>query len=114
MTRLPTVDDISQLVFSALADLSATLRDDEDVARLSIDSPLFGENGVLDSLGLVNLVVLTERRIEDTYGTAISLADEDALSADDNPFRTVRSYAEFTMSLVTAALAGDKATTFSS
>ena len=111
MTSMPSVDDIAQLVFGALNDLSATLPDGGEIAKLRLDSPLFGEDGVLDSLGLVNLVVLTETRVEDTYGTGISLADESALSTDDNPFRTVRSYVAFTTSLVNAALAGDQATT---
>ena len=108
---MPSFDGIGQIVFDALRDLSATLPDGDEIARLSLDSPLFGEDGALDSLGLVNLVVLTERRVEDAYGTEISLADDGALAADDNPFRTVRSYVAFTTALVDAALAGSQATT---
>ena len=111
---MPSFDDIGQIVFDALNDLSATLPVGDGIARLSLDSPLFGEEGALDSLGLVNLVVLTERRVEDAYKTEISLADDSALAADDNPFRTVRSYVAFTTALVGAALvAGGQATTVS-
>jgi acyl carrier protein len=108
---MPSFDEIGQIVFDALNDLSATLPDEDGIARLTLDSPLFGENGALDSLGLVNLVVLTERRVEDAYGTEISLADDNALAADENPFRTVRSYVALTSALVEAALAGGQATT---
>jgi acyl carrier protein len=60
-----------------------------------VDTPLFGRNGLLDSLGLVSLVVAVEQVIEDRYGVALSLADEKALSQTHSPYRTVASLAAY-------------------
>ena len=103
MSPLIATDEITALVFDALSEYNATRSDEEESVDLTIDSPLFGDEGALDSLGLVNLVVLTERRIEQTYSVAVSLADENALSSAENPFRTVRSYVEFVAKLINAA-----------
>ncbi len=63
-------------------------------------TPLFGESGVLDSVGLVSLVVAVEQAIEDEQGVQVSLADERALSQQNSPYRTVGSLASYAVSLV--------------
>ena len=60
-----------------------------------VNTPLIGRNGILDSLGLVSLVVAVEQAIEDRYGIALSLADEKALSQTHSPYRTVASLAAY-------------------
>ena len=55
----------------------------------ALDTILYGKNGTLDSLGLVNLIVAAEQRIEEDFGIPISLADERAMSQEKSPFRTV-------------------------
>jgi D-alanine--poly(phosphoribitol) ligase subunit 2 len=62
---------------------------------LTEDTPLFGQEGLLDSLGLVTLVVAVEQAIEDEFGVNISLADEKAMSQRRSPYRTVGSLAEY-------------------
>lgn len=104
MTAFPTEDELVSLVADALRDLAATMPEASGLGSIGPDAPLFGERGVLDSLGLVNLVVLTERRIADRYGVEISLAEEAALVLDENPFRTSRSFASLTGRLVGRAL----------
>lgn len=59
------------------------------------DTPLFGREGILDSIGLVTLVVAVEQAIEDRYGALVSLADDKALAQKNSPFRTVGSLAEY-------------------
>jgi len=59
------------------------------------DSPLFGEDGVLDSIGLVSIVVELEQRLSDRAGREVSLMNDRALSRTKSPFRTVRSLAEY-------------------
>jgi len=56
---------------------------------------LYGKNGALDSLGLVNLIVGVEQAVEDKCGCSITLADERALSQENSPFTTVNSLAEY-------------------
>ena len=50
---------------------------------------LVGEGGRLDSLGLINLMVAVEERLEREHGVVVTLADEEAFSATESPFRTV-------------------------
>lgn len=59
------------------------------------DAVLIGPGGLLDSLGLVALVIAVENLIADTYGVRLTLADERALSQQRSPFRTVRRLAEY-------------------
>lgn len=56
---------------------------------------LYGLTGVLDSLGLVTLIVAVEQAIEDELGLAISLADERAMSQKNSPFRTIGTLADY-------------------
>lgn len=51
-------------------------------------APLFGKEGVLDSLGLVSLIVMVEQAIEDELGVFLILADEKAMSQKTSPFLT--------------------------
>jgi len=63
--------------------------------RVASDSRLFGDGGPLDSLGLVNLIVLTEERISNEFGVDLTLLDENAASGQENPFRTVQTLADY-------------------
>lgn len=69
---------------------------------LTVDSPLFGKNGLLDSIGLVTLIVAIEQGIEDRYHKAVSLADEKAFSQKKSPFRSVDSLATYAAELIQA------------
>ncbi|MDX2240336.1 MAG: acyl carrier protein [Leptolyngbyaceae cyanobacterium bins.302] len=62
---------------------------------LGNETPLFGQHGLLDSLGLVSLVVAVEQAIEDEYGVTVSLADEKAMSQKNSPYRTIGSLAAY-------------------
>ena len=66
---------------------------------------LFGRDGLLDSMGLVTLVVAVEQAIEDEYGVSVSLADDRALSQRNSPYRTVGSLAEYAARLLDGAAA---------
>ena len=56
---------------------------------------LFGNGGILDSLGLVNLIIAIEQNIEDEYGISLALADERAMSQKHSPFRTLGSLVDY-------------------
>jgi acyl carrier protein len=66
------------------------------------ETPLFGAEGGLDSLGLVSVVVELEQRLSDREGREISLMNDQAMSQSRSPFRTVRSLADYAHSQVTA------------
>lgn len=62
---------------------------------LTADTPLFGPNGLLDSMGLVSLVVAVEQSLQDRFGVTVSLADEKAMSQANSPYRTIGSLADY-------------------
>jgi acyl carrier protein len=67
---------------------------DVEVASLDESTALLGNDGVVDSIGLVNLIMDVEMQLNDTRETPVTIADERALSQTRSPFRTVGSLAD--------------------
>ena len=92
---------IAGLVLASLRDVLATSDNDGyDAEQLGEDTRLIGRAGVLDSMGLVTLIVDVEQRLEEEYDTVVVLADERALSQTRSPFRSVGSLADYICQLV--------------
>lgn len=53
------------------------------------ETVLVGTDAVLDSMGVVQLVVEVEQRVEQAHGISITLANDKAMSQRSSPFRTV-------------------------
>lgn len=53
------------------------------------ETVLVGDDPVLDSLGVVQLIVEVEQRVEQGHDIALTLANDKAMSARNSPFRTV-------------------------
>ena len=68
--------------------------------ELNVNTRLFGKDGVLDSMGLVTLIIAVEQAIEDRYEISIALADEKALSQAKSPYRSVARLAEYAASQI--------------
>jgi acyl carrier protein len=66
-----------------------------EVSNMDEDTRLFGSRGLLDSLGLVSVVLDVEQQINDQLNTSISIADERAMSQSRSPFRSVGSLADY-------------------
>ena len=84
----PSREEIERVVYRAIEETNEMLEGDSKVA-LSQDAPLFGKQGVLDSIELVNLVSAVEQEIDDEFDTTITIADERAMSRSKSPFLTV-------------------------
>lgn len=95
--------DIEKQVANALGEsideVNEQLPADRQIAK-DEQTPLFGENGVLDSLGLVNLIVCAEQKIQERFDIAITIADEKAMSMKNSPFRTIASLADYIVLLL--------------
>jgi acyl carrier protein len=57
--------------------------------------PLLGQGSVLDSIGLVTLIVDVEQRLAVEHDVSITLASESAMSRRQSPFRTVGAFADY-------------------
>lgn len=86
---------IREFIYAVLAEFNE--REDSEEAKLPLapDTALFGQGGRLDSLGLINLIVLTEQKAEDEFGVSISLADERAMSLEHSPFASVETFSSY-------------------
>jgi acyl carrier protein len=78
--------DIEQSVFRAVDAFNAT---EKGAVPRAADTVLLGDGGAVDSLGLVRLVLMVERQVEDDFRVPISLTDEKAMSQRSSPFRTL-------------------------
>ena len=66
---------------------------------MTASTPIWGPGAVLDSAGLVSVVIEIESRVRETYGIDVTLADEHAFSQKRSPFRNVQTLAEYTCDL---------------
>ncbi len=86
------------LVTEAATELNPGL--DEPIAlELGEDAPLYGKEGVLDSLDLVSLILLIEEKATDELGKTVTLTSDRALSSHRSPFRTVGSVTDYVLAL---------------
>ena len=89
-------------VYQAVDELNAMRSPDKQVPK-SLETVLSGPSGILDSLGLVNLVVAIEEKLEDAFGVMINLADQKAVASDLNPFRTLGTLTDYAGTLLKQA-----------
>jgi acyl carrier protein len=92
-------DEVVDAVFRAVETMNRGLPKDKQLHK-SADTVLFGRQGALDSMGLVDLVLLTEQQIAKEFGRSITLADQRAMSRENSPFRTIRTLSEYILELL--------------
>jgi acyl carrier protein len=85
---MTTDERVVKAIFNAIDEVNQQLPREQRLEK-STQTVLLDDSGKLDSLGLVNLIVSTEQNIEEEFGIAISLVDEEALSRENGPFRDV-------------------------
>jgi acyl carrier protein len=61
---------------------------------------LIGHEAVLDSMGLVSLLLDIEQSISEQFDVVIIIADERAMSQKRSPFRSVESLTDYVLDLV--------------
>jgi acyl carrier protein len=96
------MEQIAPLILDVLRELGRQGVVELDGVEPDAETQLFGAEGLLDSVGLVALVVAVEERLADDLGIDVSLADERALSQRQSPYRSVSSLAAYAAGLVPA------------
>ena len=86
-------EDLLELVAETVRSYRITMQDAAE--PIGPDTPLFGAAGVLDSIGLVSVVVELEQKVSELAGRDVSLMNDRALSHSRSPFRSVRTLAEY-------------------
>ncbi len=91
---MATDERVSKAVFSAVDELNKQLPAGVSVEK-SLDAPLYGAGGKLESLDFVTLIMEVEEKINAEFGTDITIADENLLSKAKSPFSTLRTLIEY-------------------
>lgn len=87
--RVAAVDIVTRSLRELIEQLGDTPPD------ITEDTVIVGKDAVVDSLGLVSLVVEIEQRLEAEQNLAVTLASEKAMSQRSSPFRTVGVLADY-------------------
>lgn len=81
-----TKEDILKTIFSAVDEVNLQLPEEQRIKK-DAHAVIYSENGGLDSLGLVNFIVILEEKVGDSFGKTPALANEKTMSLQDSPFR---------------------------
>lgn len=87
------------MIMEGVYSIAPAALDGGDV-ELDESTTLFGHQGILDSLGLVSLIVEVEQMVADAYDVAITIGDDRAMSQKHSPFRTVGVLADYVVMLM--------------
>jgi acyl carrier protein len=85
---------IAKAVYTAVDELNEQLPKGVSVEK-SLDAPLYGASGKLESLDFVTLVMEVEEKIKTEFGVDITIADENLLSKEKSPFSSLRTLIEY-------------------
>jgi acyl carrier protein len=92
-------DTAVQIIVASLREVLE--QSDEPVpADLGEDTVIVGNTAVLDSLGVVSLIVEVEGRLEMEHEISVTLASDRAMSQRSSPFRTVGVMADYMCSVI--------------
>jgi acyl carrier protein len=94
LKRLDDPEKILAAIYRAVDWINDEVPPDRQLIK-DPETQLLGSKSVLDSMHLVRLIVTTEREVEDTFGVALTLADEQALSMQASPFRSIQSLVDY-------------------
>lgn len=90
---------VEGMLYELIEEMNEKRPEDQRIAT-GKTTQLFGEGSVLDSLGLVNLIVAFEQKIQSDLGFPITLADERAMAQKPNPFRSVELLVDYAVMLI--------------
>jgi acyl carrier protein len=85
---------VTQAIFKAVDEVNRLLPKTGQLDK-SKDTVLFGQSGILDSLGFINLIVATERKIKEEFGITIILTGERAILQNNDPFQTIGTLSDY-------------------
>ena len=91
---MPGDERISKAVFAAVDEVNEQLPKGVQIEK-SLDAPLYGATGKLESLDFVTLIMEVEGKINAEFGTDITIADDDLLSKEKSPFSTLGTLIEY-------------------
>ncbi len=95
------LDGAFDAIYAAIAELNLQMPKHRQIQPRP-DTALFGEKGQLDSLALANFIVITEQKLEESFGVQLDLTEDDPFSGQTGHFRTIDSLARYISSFTEA------------
>src|SRR5882757_6183543 len=92
-----------EIVLSALRD--AVDQNGGDVSGVTEETVIVGPEAVIDSIGVVSLIVDIEQRLEMDHQISVTLASDRAMSQRNSPFRTPAVLADHILSTAAEGVA---------
>src|ERR1700692_4033442 len=91
---MPDQERIVKAVYAAVDELNQQLPKGVSVDK-SLDAPLYGAAGKLESLDFVTFIMEVGEKIKAEFGVDITIADEQLLSKEQSPFSSVRTLIDY-------------------
>lgn len=88
------MNSLEQIVYPAVDVVNGALPPSEGLKK-EPGSVLFGLEGGLDSINLVNFIVIVEERFQKVTGRSLSLMSPEVMVMEESPFRTLGSLAAY-------------------
>jgi acyl carrier protein len=95
------------LIIAAVREYLISVNGQPEDLPVGSDTRLFGKGGLVDSLGLVTVILDLEQQLAEEHGIVITLADDRAMSQKRSPFRTVGSLADYALMLIQETRRGE-------
>jgi len=90
---------VTDMVFNVIDGINEHSPGKEKLEK-SLDYPLYGDDGNLDSMDLVGFIVDVEQALVREFGVSIALANEKSLSQINSPFRTNATLIAYVVTLL--------------
>jgi len=91
---MPTQEAIVGVIYAAIDEYNEMHPPDEQLEK-SPSTVLLGESSKLFSLGLINLIVAVEQKIDEKLGLKLSLVDEFLEAVERDPISDVGALARY-------------------
>jgi len=102
------LDGVLKVIYESVSELNLQLPEGQRIEK-SPATVLFGAGGKLDSLALANFIVITEQKLEESFGRRIDLTEDDPFSPATGHFGTIRSLATYVAELALPGVEGSLA-----
>lgn len=98
-TTMIQLEQIQQIIYNAIDEVNEQLSSEKQLVK-SLETVLFGKSSKLDSLSFINLVVAIETELEEEFDILITIANEEAMTLDFNPYKSVQILSEYILKLI--------------
>lgn len=87
---------IINIIFDTIDEINLQLPREQHLKK-NISTDLLKK---LDSMGVVNLIVLIEQKVEDEFDVTLSISDNDIIFQKDSPLKSVETLIDFVHSIL--------------